>query len=374
MKYYIIAGEASGDLHASNLIRNLKKLDPTATFRGWGGDLMQEAGGELVKHYKEAAFMGYWKVIKNLLSIIKNIKLCQQDILRWNPDTIILVDYPGFNLKIAKFAKKRGFRVVYYIPPKLWAWKKGRLKTLKKYTDSILSILPFEEEFFRNNGCKVRYVGNPTLDSLEATLRRDQAREEFITQHNLSGKPIIALLPGSRTQEIRMLLPVMLSITEFFPDYEFVVSGAPGQDKELYDTYLKGKNVKLIFNNTYQLLLHSQAAIVASGTATLETALIGVPQVVCYKMGGGYLTYGIGRLILKSIKYISLVNLILDAPAVTELIQQYCSTKNLKTEVEKLLIDENRQAIFENYQKLRAALGQTGASERAARIITAQNA
>ncbi|HON17744.1 MAG TPA: lipid-A-disaccharide synthase [Salinivirgaceae bacterium] len=369
MKYYIIAGEASGDMHAANLVKSLRQIDSDATIRGWGGDLMEKAGVQLVKHYRDTAFMGYWNVAKNLNKILSNLRLCQNDIQSWNPDVVILVDYPGFNLKIAEFAKKHGYKVVYYIPPKLWAWKKHRIKTIRKSVDLILSILPFEEAFYRELGITVQYVGNPTVDNIETTLNRNELSSEFITKNSLSGKPIIALLPGSRMQEIRQLLPVMVSVQQFYSEYEFVIAGAPGIAPQFYHGILKGIKLPIIFNDTYQLVFHSHAALVASGTATLETALIGTPQVVCYKMGGGFFTYWFGKLVLRSIKYISLVNLILNKLAVVELLQHQVNTKALSYELGRICKGETRVKMIEDYRNLQQILGSSGASTKAAQII-----
>lgn len=294
MRYYIVAGEASGDLHASNLMKEMNALDPNSEFRGIGGDLMQNEGLSLLKHYKTMAFMGVFEVIANLRTIFKNIKKCKKDISDYNPDAIILVDYPGFNLRIAEYAKSKGIKVYFYISPKVWAWKESRVKKIKKYVDELLTIFPFETEFYQKHGFDVNYVGNPLFDSLKEEKKDMPLSEKFRNDHDLDpNKPIVAVLAGSRKQEIKYNLPVMLDAIRYYPDHQFVLAGAPSIDKELYKEYCKGYNIKVIYNKTYQLLKNSKAAVVTSGTATLETALFRVPQVVCYKFKGGWFAYAV---------------------------------------------------------------------------------
>lgn len=365
MRYYIIAGEASGDLHASNLIKELKKVDPEAVFRFWGGDLMEAEGGTLVKHYRDLAFMGFAEVLLNLRTIFRNIAFCKKDISNFQPDAIIFVDYPGFNLRIAKWAKKEGFKTHFYISPQIWAWKENRIKEIKRDVDEMYVILPFEENFYeQRHNFKVHFVGHPLIDAI--SNRPSSDFEKFKTEHQLDDRPIIALLPGSRKQEISKMLEVMLSITSDFKKYQFVIAGAPSQEKEFYAQFIKKQNVRLVMNKTYDVLSLSSAALVTSGTATLETALLKVPEVVCYK--GNFISYEIAKRIIK-LKYISLVNLIMDREVVKELIQSEFNSKNLKIELEKILSEENRKKIFSDYYELENKLGGTGASEKTARLI-----
>jgi lipid-A-disaccharide synthase len=361
MKYYIIAGEASGDLHASNLMRELKALDAGAHFRAWGGDLMQAQGAELVKHYRELAFMGFKEVIVNLRTIFRNIAFCKEDINAWKPDVLIFVDYPGFNMRIAEWAHQAGYKTVYYISPQIWAWKEGRAKKLKRDIDKMIVILPFEQEFYKKYGFEVQYVGHPLLD----VIGRYQPDAAFLENNQLAGRRIIALLPGSRVQEIAKKLPLMLSVKSQFPGYTFVIAGAPGMDPEYYKMFTGGdKNTAIVFNKTYDLLSHAEAALVTSGTATLETALLGIPEVVCYL--GSKFSYEIGKRLVK-VKYISLVNLIMDKMIVKELIQYELTTENLGAELHRLLDDTAyRIAMIENYKLLKQKLGGAGASMRAA--------
>jgi lipid-A-disaccharide synthase len=365
VKYYIIAGEASGDLHASNLIKALKKIDAHADFRCWGGDLMEQAGGHIVKHYKDLAFMGFAEVIANLKTILKNIEFCKKDILEYNPDALILVDYPGFNLRIAEFAKQQKIKVHYYISPQLWAWKENRIKKVKRDVDQMYVILPFEKDFYeKKHHFNVHFVGHPLLDAI---AERQQVNEkDFRKEHNLNEKPIIALLPGSRKQEIKKMLSVMLQMVEKFTDYQFVIAGAPGQDYGFYKPFINSTNVKFIHNKTYDLLSISYAALVTSGTATLETALFKVPEVVCYK--GSTISYHIGKMLVK-IKYISLVNLVLDRLVVTELIQHDFNKKQLEKELRKILDEKHREQLFLDYFELEQKLGGKGASEKTAELI-----
>ncbi len=362
MKYYLVAGEASGDLHGANLMKALKSEDPDASFRYFGGDKMQAEGGTLVKHYADMAFMGFTEVLLNLRTILKNMRHCKEDLSVYQPDALILIDFPGFNMKIADYAKKEGMRVIYYISPKVWAWNQKRVLKIKRVVDLMLCILPFEVEFYASWGMKVSYVGNPLLDEMTHYQPDLQFREKY----QLDARPIVALLPGSRVQEISRLLPVMLQVSDQFPEMQFVIAGAPHFDKAFYASYLKGKPVPLVFGQTYDLLHRAQAALVASGTATLETALFHVPQVVLYK--GGTLSIAIARLLVK-IKFISLVNLILDRPAVPELIQEDCEAQRITKELAGLLEGEARERMLHNYTLLHQRMGQAGASERSAKLI-----
>jgi lipid-A-disaccharide synthase len=362
MKYYIIAGEASGDLHGSNLIKELHHLDASASIRCWGGDMMQAAGATLVKHYRDLAFMGFAEVVKNLPTIFSNLKFCKQDISSFAPDVLVLIDYPGFNLRMAKWAKQQGFKVVYYISPQVWAWKESRTKTIKKVVDKMLVILPFEEAFYDTWNYKVVYVGHP-LAQVISDYQKNNAVEP------LSSKPIVAILPGSRQQEIQTKLPIMLSVAKDFPDYDFVVAKAPSVPDSLYEeVMLTSTNTKTVENQTYNLLAQAAAALVTSGTATLETALFGVPQVVCYK--GSAISYHIAKRLIK-IKYISLVNLIMNKKVVTELIQNELTYSNVKNELQAILLDQVRiKTIKEDYRQLTNLLHQhDSASAMAAREI-----
>lgn len=364
MKYYIIAGEASGDLHASNLMKEIKKKDNNAEFRFWGGDLMQTQGGTLVKHYRDLAFMGFAEVIMNLRTILGNISVAKKDIEAYKPDAIILVDYPGFNLRIAEFVKNLGIKVYYYISPQIWAWKTGRVHKIKKVVDKMFVILPFEEEFYGRYDYKVEFVGNPLLDSLHNLPAINE--ETFRKEHNLDERPIIALLPGSRTQEIKVKLPLMLSVEKDFPEYQFVVAGAPSQPIDNYKKIIN-ENLKIVENKTYDLLRISHAALVTSGTATLETALLKIPEVVCYK--GNALSYEIGKRLIKNIRFISLVNLIMDKEVVKELIQHDLTYENIKHELNLILNTPKREQILNDYENLYEKLGGVGASERTAKLI-----
>lgn len=364
MKYYIIAGEASGDLHGANLMEELKKQDPTAEFRFWGGELMQAQGGTLVKHYRDLAFMGFIEVLMNLRTIMGNISFCKKDIQDWKPDAVVLVDYPGFNLRIAEFAKNLGIKVYYYISPQIWAWKTGRVKTIKKFVDRMFVILPFEQEFYQRYDYKADFVGHPLLDELKKLGELDE--EKFKKQHELDNRKIIALLPGSRKQEIKVKLPIMLSIAKDFPDYQFVVAAAPSQEESFYKQ-VAGDDLKLVFGETYDLIRTSEAALVTSGTATLETALLDTPEVVCYK--GSWISYEIGKRVVKYIDYIALVNLIMDREVVKELIQSELNTRNLKAELNNILTEPKRSQILEDYKELREKLGGSGASSRTAELI-----
>ncbi len=364
MKYYIIAGEASGDLHASNLMKSILKKDSNAEFRFWGGDLMAEvAGFSPVKHYKDLAFMGFLEVVKNLGTILKNIKFCKEDIQKFKPDVLVLVDYPGFNLRIAEFAKNLGIKIVYYISPQLWAWKEGRVEKIKKYVDEMLVILPFEKDFYKKHRVDAHFVGHPLLDAISDLKEIDV--ENFKKENGLNEKEIIALLPGSREQEVMKMLELMLSVRSFFTDYQFVIAGAPSLPKEFYQKFVD-ENVHFVSNKTYDLLRCSKAALVTSGTATLETSLLNIPEVVCYR--SSRISYEIGKRVVKNIKYISLVNLIMDKEIVTELIQNELNTENLVKEL-KLILGGNRSKILEDYKELREKLGGKGASDSAAEIV-----
>jgi len=365
MKYYIIAGEASGDLHASNLIKALQKKDADAEIRFWGGDLMQATGGTLVKHYRDLAFMGFIEVIANLRTILNNIKFCKEDILRFKPDVLILVDYPGFNMRIATFAKQKGIKIHYYISPQIWAWKENRIKKIKRDVDEMYVILPFEKDFYeKKHAFPVHFVGHPLLDAIAD--RKQVNEKKFRENHNLNDKPIIALLPGSRKQEIKKMLSVMLKMIDKFRNYQFVIAGAPSQEYEFYKTFIKSTSIKFIANKTHDLLSISYAALVTSGTATLETALFKVPEVVCYK--GSAISYRIGKWLV-DLKYISLVNLILDRQVVTELIQHDFNEKRLAQELTKILDEKHREQLFLDYFDLEQKLGGKGASEKTAELI-----
>lgn len=365
MKYYIISGEASGDLHGSNLMKSLQKVDANADFRFWGGDLMETVGGTLVKHYKELAFMGFVEVVMNLRTIAKNLSFCKKDIENYNPDAIIFIDYPGFNLRIAKWAKAKGFKTHYYISPQIWAWKEGRIKDIKRDVDQMYVILPFEKDFYeKKHNFPVHFVGHPLIDAISNRTQIDDS--EFRKNHNLSDKPIIALLPGSRKQEIKKMLSVMLSLVNDYEDYQFVIAGAPGQDYDFYKQFIKQNNVNFISNKTYDLLSLSTAALVTSGTATLETALFKVPQVVCYK--GSWISYQIGKRVV-NLDFISLVNLILEKEAVTELIQNDFNKKRLKKELDLILDEYERTKFFIDYYDLEKKLGGKGASLKTATLI-----
>ena len=365
MKYYIISGEASGDLHASNLMKSLKVEDSHAEFRFWGGDLMEAVGGTLVKHYRDLAFMGFAEVVMNLRTILNNIKYCKKDLLEYAPDVLILVDYPGFNLRIAEFAKKNGITVHYYISPQIWAWKENRISKIKRDVDQMYVILPFEKEFYEGkHDFPVHFVGHPLLDAI--ANRKPINPAKFSKDNGLNEKPIIALLPGSRKQEITKMLSVMLQMAPKFPDHQFVIAGAPSQELSFYKTFLKDENVAIVENKTYDLLSVSSAALVTSGTATLETALFKIPEVVCYK--GNEISYQIGKRLV-NVKYISLVNLILDKEVVTELIQDEFNETNLENELFKILDHKEREIMFDHYYQLEQILGGKGASDNTAKLI-----
>lgn len=364
MKYYIIAGEASGDLHGSNLMKALLKEDIAAEFRFWGGDLMQAVSGTLVKHYKERAFMGFAEVIMNLSAIYKDIAYCKSDIQTFHPDVLIFIDNSGFNLRIAKWAKQQKFRTHYYISPQVWASRAGRVKDIKRDIDAMYVILPFVEPFYKKYDYQVTFVGHPLIDAIANRKLIDE--HVFRAENKLNEKPIIALLPGSRKQEIKNMLSVMLSLVEDFPNYQFVIAGAPSQNYSFYEPFIKSYNAKFISNKTYDLLSISTAALVTSGTATLETALFKVPQVVCYK--GSTISYQIAKRIV-TLKFISLVNLIMDKEVVTELIQSDFNKKRLKKELEIILDKKERSKIYVQYYELEKILGGKGASEKTAKLI-----
>lgn len=365
MKYYIISGEASGDLHGSNLIRGIISKDPDAQFRGWGGDQMEEAGATLVKHIRETAFMGFLEVLLNLRTIARNIRMCKEDIDKYQPDALIFIDYSGFNLRIAQWAKPKGFKTHYYISPQLWASRANRIEKIKKYIDHMYVILPFERAFYASHGYEVNYVGHPLLDAIQRM--KPASKEDFQTSHDLvAHKEIIALLPGSRKQEIKKVLPVMLSAANSFPDYQFVIAGAPTIDAEFYQSFISNTPANIIQNDTYSLLTHAHAALVTSGTATLETALFKVPQVVCYK--GSWFSYQIAKRLI-TLDYISLVNLIMDKEIVKELIQKDLTSQNIQAELKKILSGTERELQKTAYNLLEQRLGSSGASERAAGLI-----
>ena len=356
MKYYIIAGEASGDLHASNLINSIKKLDNKSTFRGFGGDRMEEEGLELVKHYKDLSFMGFWEVLKNLFLVLSNLTFVKSDILNFKPNVLILVDYPGFNMRIAKFAKKRGIKVVYYITPQVWAWKKNRVLDLKQNTDLLLSILPFEVDFFKKFNVQTNFYGHPLLDELNSLKSKSLGLE----------KPIIALLPGSRKQEIKKMLPIMLEVVDHFTDYQFVIAGAPSIPNSFYRSIINDAYIPISSNKTYEVLKDSKVAVITSGTATLEAAILNIPQVVCYKTSN--FSYYLARFFVK-IPYISLVNIILNKNVVKELIQFDFKKENLIFEINKLLNKKHKQVLLEEYMQLQKKLGEPSASMRYAKKI-----
>jgi lipid-A-disaccharide synthase len=377
MKYYIIAGEASGDLHGSNLVKQIKLNDPDADIRGWGGDLMQKQGMDLVKHYRDLAFMGFAEVIKHLPTILRNIDFCKKDIVDFKPDVLILIDYPGFNLRIAKFAKEAGFsqrdtrvKIVYYISPHVWVWKASRVHLIKKVVDRMVTILPFEKAFYAKYDYVADFVGHPLLDVIH-DAKPD--REQFIKMNNLFDKPIVALLPGSRRQEVLTMLPIMAKTAQNFPQYQFVIAAAPSSLGEWYIDYLTQSNIKIVYDKTYPLLQNSIAALVTSGTATLEAALWGVPEVLCYKTQGvaGSISYQIAKqLVGKRLKFIGLVNLIMEREVTRELIQHDLTVENLTIELKKLLDDPAYIAhMKEDYKLVREKLGGPGASAKTAQIV-----
>ena len=366
-KYYIIAGEASGDLHGSNLMKELKLADNDAHFRFFGGELMQQVGGTLIKHYRETAFMGFVNVLLNLKTIKRNLDLCKKDILAFQPDVLILIDYPGFNLRIAEFAKQHNLKVFYYISPKVWAWKKHRVKKIKAFVDEMFTIFPFETKFYEKYDFDVHYVGNPLLDSISAYRKKALSRDEFFKINNLDERPLVALLAGSRVQEIKRMLTFMVEIAGQFPDFQFVVAGVKNVDSELYNAHLKDADVKLIFDQTYDLLKNAHTALVSSGTAVLETALFNVPQTVIYKVEGGWVTDFIFRNFIFKMAGVSLPNIIMNREIVREFIQMKMTFKNVKAEMDRLLFNEKyREKIFADYKRLKELMGEPGCSKRAA--------
>lgn len=372
MRYFLIAGEASGDLHGSNLVRELKLQDPQARFRFFGGDLMAaQAGVPPVKHYSEMAFMGFVRVLMNLRKIGRNMEQCKTEIIDFKPDVVILIDFAGFNLRIAEFAKSIGLKTIFYISPKIWAWKQNRIKKIKKYIDKMLTILPFETEFYARFDYPVEYVGNPILDAIEEFRSGDhQTEADFRKANNLTDKPIIGLLAGSRKQEVDFMLPVMIEVCRQFPEYQFVISGAPGLDRDYYTKVIGADcNIPIVFGQTYNLLKFSRAALVTSGTATLETALFGVPEAVLYRISAPDFLYRIGRKLLK-VKWISLANLIVGREIIRELVQMDCNPRTIADELRKILDDKQYDAEFQrNYAELRQRMGSAGASQRAAQAV-----
>lgn len=363
MKYYVISGEASGDLHASNLIKHLKHYDHELDVRAWGGDLMESQGVTLVKHYKDLAFMGFLEVVFNLKTILRNIRYCKQDILEFKPNAIILIDYPGFNMRIAKFAKSINIPVYYYISPQVWAWKKSRVYDIKKNVTRLYSILPFEKDFYAQYHCEVEYLGHPLLDAVQSYR---EMHKTDINQWKQTGRPLVALLPGSRAQELKKMLPKMLEVEKKLPQCDFVIAGVEALGVPFYKSFLKESKISLVFNKTYQLLEEADAAIVSSGTATLETALFNVPQVVCYQTS--WLSYNIAKHLVR-VKYISLVNLISNKEVVKELIQEELTVSNIINELNCLLTESKVQSIQAEYTSLRKLLGGTGASMRVAKSL-----
>lgn len=367
MKYFLVAGEASGDLHGSNLMKELQKEDPASEYMFFGGDLMNAVGGTLIKHYREMAFMGFVNVILNLKTIKRNMELCKNELLQFQPDVLILIDYPGFNLRIAEFAKKNQIRVFYYISPKIWAWKEYRVKKIKRYVDEMFTILPFETEFYEKHDFEVNYVGNPLLDSISDFRNRALSKEEFLDKNGLNERPIVALLAGSRVQEIKRILPVMIQSAEKFSNFQFVIAGVKTVDLDLYQAILNGRNFKLIFDQTYDLLHFAHSALVASGTAALETALFDVPQIVLYEVEGGKVMDFIMWTFVMKTKWVSLPNIILGKEAVKELLQVNMTVEKITAEMEKMLYDESyRNKIENDYKRLHEIMGQPGSSRRAA--------
>lgn len=370
-KYYVIAGEASGDLHGSNLMKAMLKEDASCDFRFWGGDEMTKAGGKRVKHIKELAFMGFVEVLMNLRTILGNLKFCKNDILAFKPDALILIDYPGFNLRIAEWAHEQGIKVIYYISPQVWAWKQNRVHTIKKVVDEMYVILPFEKEFYQKFNFEVNYIGHPLLDAIEQ-YKEKHSEQNFRTSNNLTPQPIIAVLPGSRKQEVKTKLPIMLEAVKDFKEYQIIVAGAPSLDASFYQSFLSGySNVKIVHGQTYDLLSNAEAGVVTSGTATLETALFEVPEVVCYI--GSPISYLIAKQLIK-IKFISLVNLIMDREVVKELIQKECNPQSIKTELLQLLEGgSKREQMLGDYKKMKEILGGGGASMKIAQSVLKTN-
>lgn len=366
LKMYVIAGEASGDLHGSNLIKALKSEESNIDLRCWGGDKMQEEGATVVKHIRDLAFMGFIEVVSNLRTIMKNIRFCKEDILAYKPDALVLIDYPGFNLRIAEWAKENGFKVFYYISPQVWAWKQSRVHKIKKCVDKMFVILPFEEEFYARFDYPVEYVGHPLLDAIETYKETAMSVDEFRKDTGVSVKPIIAVLPGSRKQEVSVKLPIMLDALRSYSQYEIIVAGAPSLEPSFYNAIVPN-GVRIVFGRTYDLLAASEAAVVTSGTATLETALIGIPEVVCYK--GSSISYHIAKRLVK-IRFISLVNLIMDREVVKELIQHECNAESIKHELNKIIVGgSDRERMLRDYEELKNKLGSGGASKKVAQSL-----
>ena len=367
MKYYLIAGEASGDLHGSNLMKELAVADSDSQFRYFGGDLMQQVAGELVKHYREMAFMGFLDVLLNIRTIKRNMDFCKKDLLQFQPDVLILIDYPGFNLRIAKFAKKNNIKVYYYISPKLWAWKEHRVKKVKAYVDEMFTIFPFETEFYARHNFEVNYVGNPLMDAIADYNKTIISKADFFEKNKLDDRPIVIILAGSRLKEIKRMLPIMVKSTIGLSDFQFVIAGVKNIEKSVYTKIIDDKNIKIIFDQTYDLLNQSYAAIVTSGTAALETALFNVPQVAMYKMEGGLLLDVIFRNFVLKTKWVTLPNIILQKGTILELIQKDLTVKKVSTELNKLLSDTNhREKMLEDYKRLNKLMGEPGCSKRAA--------
>jgi lipid-A-disaccharide synthase len=369
LKLYVIAGEASGDLHASNLMREMNALQKNIQYRCWGGDLMMEQGANLVKHYRELAFMGFVEVAKNLRTILRNIAFCKEDILAYNPDALILVDYPGFNLRIAEWAKKQNIRVFFYISPTVWAWKENRVDIIKRAVERMYVILPFEKEFYAKHQCEVEFHGHPLLDAIENEKKNFGSKTDFLIENRLDERPLIAVMSGSRHQEIKIMLPVIAKVMDSFPQFQFVIAGAPGQTEAVYAQELEGRNVKILFGKTYELLHHAYAGIIKSGTSTLEMALFRVPQVVVYK--GGKISFTIAKWVVQGrVKFISLVNLIFGKEMVRELIQDEMTSEKISEELNRITKDSPyRSAMLNNYNSLIQQLGGSGASARVAASI-----
>lgn len=370
MRYYIIAGEASGDLHGSNLMKELEIADPKAKFRYFGGDLMQDVSSGLVKHYREMAYMGIVDVVLNIKTIKRNMEICKKDLLEFRPDVLILIDYPGFNLRIAEFAKQNHITVHYYISPKIWAWKEYRVKKIKAFVDEMFTIFPFETEFYQKHNFKVNYVGNPLMDSLSKFEKRAQKKESFYEKNELDSRPIVALLSGSRIKEIKRILPVMLKASEGVSGFQFVIAGVKSMNIKVYNEIIGDRKVKIVFDQTYDLLNHSYTALVASGTAALETALFNVPQTVLYRVEGGWFVDFVMRYMVLKTEWVSLPNIILGKTAVKELLQRDMTLKKVKTELHKLLYDyDYRGEIVQDYNQLKRRMGAPGCSKRAAEKI-----
>lgn len=370
MKYFIIAGEASGDLHGSNLMREIKEKDPQADFLFFGGDLMQAQGGRLIKHYKEMAFMGFITVVRNIRAVLRNFDLCYRELESYKPDCVILIDYPGFNLRVARYVKKKfKLPVYYYVSPQIWAWKEGRIKQIKKYIDKLYCILPFEVKFYKKHRYEAHYVGSPVVDAVESHPHRAEGFGKFIQANALSTKPVVALLSGSRQQEIKDNLPIMLEATKHLTDHQLILAAAPGIEPAFYDSFIAPYNVKVLYGQTYRVLQNATAALVTSGTATLETSLFRVPQAVCYYVKGGKWAYRLYRMVIK-VDYISLVNLIAEKKVVRELVAHKLSVESARKQIDKLLFDQTyRTKMLSDYERVIRKLGEPGASKRTATMI-----